>query len=84
MKFCPEKGCGKKMSAFKRGSGWKYVCPDAAKHAEDKVKAKQRTGGQNKGGVKKGKPSPKEGKEYPKKYRTRYDWTRKRKKEGGK
>ena len=66
VKYCPEKGCGKKMAAFKRGRGWKYLCPDAAKHAQAKLEARQRAKGQNKGGVRKGTPSPKLGKEYPK------------------
>ena len=82
VKFCGEKGCGKKMAAFKRGSGWKYVCPDAAKHAEEKLRVKQAKSKRGRGGVKKGTPSPKQGKEYPTKYRTRYDWTKLRKKEG--
>ncbi len=83
VKLCPEKGCNKKMAAFRRGSGWKYVCPDAGKHAADKLKAKQRGGDTGKGGVRKGTPSPMEGKQRNKPYKTRFDWTKKRKKEGG-
>jgi len=88
-KFCPVKGCGKKMAAFKRGSGWEYICPDEAKHAQDKLKAKAAGPSQGKGGVKKGTPSPLRGTQQgnAKPYRTRYDWTRKRRRpkdEGGK
>lgn len=74
VKFCPEKGCGKKMAAFKRGRGWKYVCPDAGKHAEDKLKARQAGPSKGRGGVKKGTPSPKMGKEYPKPVRLKFSW----------
>lgn len=88
VKFCPVKGCGKKMAAFKRGRGWKYVCPDDAKHAQDKLKAKQKPGDTGKGGVKRGTPSPRRGKRPPEKhekpYRTRYDWRRKPKNGEGK
>jgi len=65
------------MSAFKRGRGWKYVCPDAPKHAQDNLKAKQKGGDTGKGGVKRGTKSPMRGKERNKSYRTRYDWRRK-------
>jgi hypothetical protein len=75
--FCPEKGCGKKMAAFKRGGGWKYLCPDAGKHAQEKATTQRGTSG--KGGVKKGTPSPRRGRlaDVDQPYRTRYDWRRK-------
>jgi hypothetical protein len=53
------------------------VCPDEPKHKQDKLKAKQRTGEKNRGGAKRGTPSPMRGKERNKPYRTRYDWRRK-------
>jgi hypothetical protein len=78
VKYCPVKGCRKKMAAFRRGRGWKYICPDEPQHAADKLKARQRTGDTSKGGVKPGTPSPLRGKPRPEKpYRTRYDWRRK-------
>ena len=57
---------------------WKYLCADAGKHAEDKLRKKQQSGLTGKGGVKKGTPSPMRGKERRKKYVTRFDWTQKR------
>ena len=73
------------MAAFKRGRGWKYACPDAGKHAADKLRAKQLTGSKNKGGVKKGtRVSPKLGKEHQKPVRLKRDWGKLRRKEGGK
>lgn len=78
VKFCPVKGCGKKMAAFKRGKSWKYICPDAPKHAADKVKAKAAGGATGKGGVRRDTPSPLKDKPRAEKpYRTRYDWRRK-------
>jgi hypothetical protein len=68
------------MAAFKRGRGWKHVCPDAAKHDQEKLETRQRAGDTGKGGVRKGTPSPMAGKERNKPYRTRFDWTKKKKK----
>ena len=84
VKFCGEKGCGKKMAAFQRGRSWKYVCPDAGKHAADKLKAKQRGPEQGKGGVKRGTPSPKHGKKYPKPVRKKWRWGSEKDKDPGK
>lgn len=87
VKYCPVKGCGKKMAAFKRGGGWKYICPDEAKHAQDKLKAKAAGPAQGKGGVRKGTPSPLLGREKPKPVRLKRDWSKLRPKpkdEGGK
>jgi hypothetical protein len=81
VKFCPEKGCGKKMSAFKRGRGWKYICPDDGKHRKEKLEAKQRGPLKGRGGVKKGTPSPKHGKEYPKEPRRKWYWGPEKKKD---
>lgn len=81
VKYCPEKGCGKKMAAFQRGKGWKYVCADAAKHASDKLTAKHAGPLKGKGGVKRGTRSPMLGKERKKKYVTRYPWSPKTKPE---
>jgi hypothetical protein len=72
VKFCGEKGCGKKMAAFRRGSGWKYVCPDAPQHARDKLAAD--TAKKNRGGVKKGTPSPLLGRELNKPHRYKWKW----------
>lgn len=75
VKYCREKGCGKKMAAFKRGRGWRYICPDEGKHQQAKLQAKQLTGSRNKGGVTKGKRvSPKLGREYPKPIRPKWRW----------
>ena len=82
MKKCPD--CGKKMHAFVKGRGWKYLCADAGKHAEDKLKKQQASGNTGKGGVRRGTPSPMRGRARNKKYVTRFDWTKKRKKEGDK
>jgi putative FmdB family regulatory protein len=81
MKKCPD--CGKKMAAFKQGRGWKYLCANAGKHAEDKLKAKQKGPDQGKGGVKRGTPSPMLGKPRNKKYVTRYPWGTKTRPEDG-
>ncbi len=62
------------MAAFKRGRGWKYMCPDAAEHAQDKLEARQGGPAKGKGGVRKGTPSPKHGKEYPKPVRKKWRW----------
>ena len=61
VKYCPVKGCGKKMRAFKRGSSWKYMCEDTVKHEQDRIAAKAAGGSTGRGGVRKGTPSPRRG-----------------------
>lgn len=80
VQYCPVKGCGKKMRAFKRGKSWKYMCEDTVKHERDRVAAKAKGGASGKGGVRKGTPSPLRGTQQgnAKPYRTRYDWRKKR------
>lgn len=61
VKYCPVKGCGKKMRAFKRGHVWKYMCEDVVKHDQERIAAKAAGGSTGRGGVKKGTPSPRRG-----------------------
>lgn len=72
VRFCPEKGCGRKMAAFRKGRGWKYVC--TVNHAQEKLEARQKGPAKGRGGVRKGTPSPKLGKEYPAKPRKKWYW----------